>query len=380
LQEFIKKVNVTENCKKILYILTKADLGGAQKYLIEITKYLPDNYKPYYLMASEGYFSNELVKLGISREQIFFVPMTNSITNLPLHFKSNAETIKIIKKIKPDLIHCNSMTGGVVGRICGFLTGTPVIFTAHGWTFAADYSKPLIIFYKILETLLGFLTKKIICVSEFDRQIGIKTMPFFKNKMITVHNGISDIQKEFIKKEFYGNDLKIIMISRFAYPKDPYTLISAVSELNKNGCRVKLDLFGYGEDTEKVKSFINDCGDENIAYKGELYEVAPVLKDYDVYALISKKEGLPLGIIEGMRSALPVLASNVGGNAECINGNGYLVKKEDVSDCKEQIKKILNSKNELKILGAKSRTLYECKFCAERMATETIAIYENVSK
>ena len=86
--------------KKILYILTKSDLGGVSKYLLEITKGLPENITPYYLMSSEGYFSNELKKLGITDEQIFFVPMTNSIVDLKTHIKSNLETLKIIKKIK----------------------------------------------------------------------------------------------------------------------------------------------------------------------------------------------------------------------------------------------------------------------------------------
>ena len=197
--------------QKILYILTKSDLGGVSKYLLEITKELPDNITPYYIMSSEGYFSEELIKLGISEEQIFFVPMTNSIVDLETHIKSNLETLKIIKQIKPDLIHCNSMTGGIVGRICGFLTKTPVIFTAHGWTFSGGYSKPKIIFYKVLETLLAFLTKKIICVSEYDRQIGIRTMPFFKNKMVTIHNGISDIPEE--NKKQYPSPLEGAVVS-----------------------------------------------------------------------------------------------------------------------------------------------------------------------
>ena len=136
--------------KKILYIVTKSDLGGVTKYLLEIVTHLPKDYEPFFIMSSAGYFSEELKNLGLEKN-IFFVPMTNSIINIPLHIKSNLQTIKIINKIKPDIIHCNSTTGGIVGRICGALTFKPVIFTAHGWAFTDGISKGKQIFYKILE-------------------------------------------------------------------------------------------------------------------------------------------------------------------------------------------------------------------------------------
>lgn len=364
--------------QKILYILTKSDLGGVSKYILEITKGLPKNITPYYIMSSSGYLSDELKKIGIKEEQIFFVSMTNSIIDLKTHIKSNIETIKIIKQIQPDLIHCNSMTGGIVGRVSGALTKIPVIFTAHGWTFSGGYSAPKIVFYKILETLLAFLTKKIICVSEYDRQIGIKTMPFFRNKMITIYNGISDIQEEYRKKEFSKDELKIVMIARFANPKDPYTLIFAVQELIE-GYNIKLDLYGYGEELDKVVNCINNQSNENIKYKGEISDVIPILKNYDIYALISKKEGLPIGVLEAMQCGLPLLLSDVGGMTELIEGNGLYVKSQDVMDCKKQIKALWDNRKNFDIMGQKSRKLYEENFIAKKMINTIIETYEGLN-
>lgn len=361
--------------RKILYILTKSDLGGVSKYLLEITKGLDKNITPYYIMSSEGYFSEELKKLGIKDEQIFFVPMTNSIFDIKTHIKSNLETLKIIQKIKPDLIHCNSTTGGIIGRISGFITRTPVIFTAHGWAFTDGISKGKQIFYKVLETLLAVITKKIICVSEYDRQLALKVMPFFKGKLVTIHNGISDISEEFKKKNFSNNKLKIVMISRFCPQKDPYTLIKAVDQLNKEGLNIELDLFGYGEELDKVLSIIKGANCSNIQYKGEISDVTPILKNYDVYALISNWEGLPIGIIEAMRAGLPILVSDVGGNSECVNGNGYLVKRQDINDCKEKIKRLISPENDLKTLGQKSRKLYEEDFKTGNMLENIMKVY-----
>ena len=361
--------------KKVLYIVTNSALGGISKYLIEIVKYLPKDIAPYFVMSSQGYLSEELQKLGVGKEQIHFVPMTNSIFDIKTHISSNIDILKIVMKLKPDIIHCNATTGAIVGAVCGSLTRIPTIYTVHGWPFTDGISKGKQKFYKVLEFLICSVFKKIICVSEYDRQIGIKTLPMYKNKMITIHNGISNISEEFKKKEFSKDELKIVMISRFCPQKDPYTLILAVHELIKEGYNIKLDLYGYGQELDKVLNCIKLKNTENIQYKGEISDVTPILKNYDVYALISNWEGLPIGIIEAMRAGLPVLVSNVGGNSECIKDNGYLVKRQDIMDCRKQIKAIWDNKENLSILGQNSRKLFEEEFIAQEMVRLTMEEY-----
>lgn len=365
--------------KNILYILTKSDLGGVSKYLLEIVKNLPKDIKPYFIMSSTGYFSEELEKIGY-KDNIYYVPMTNSITNILLHIKSNLQTLGIIKKIKPDLIHCNSTTGGIIGRICGFLTKTPVIFTAHGWAYTDGISKSKQRFYKCLESILGLLTKKIICVSEYDKQIASEVMPFFKKKLITIHNGISDIDEIYKKKDFSTQELKIVMISRFCPQKDPYTLINAVNELNKEGLNIKLDLYGYGEELQQVLNLIQSCACSNIQYKGEISDVTPILKDYDIYSLITNWEGLPIGIIEALRANLPVIVSNVGGCSELVidGKNGFLVNRKDKIQLKEKIKFLYTNKEILPILGVNSRILYEVNYRVNLMTQTNISIYKEM--
>ena len=197
-------------------------------------------------------------------------------------------------------------------------------------------------------------------------------MPFFKNKLITIHNGISDIPDEFKKKEFSKDKLKIVMISRFCPQKDPYTLINAVNQLNKEGLNIELDLYGYGQELQQVLDLIPSCNCPNIQYKGEIFDVTPILKDYDVYSLITNWEGLPIGIIEAMRAGLPILVSNVGGCSELVKDNGYFVEKRNVEDLKTKLKSLYENINSLPQLGQNSRKLYEKEFTAEKMVKETV--------
>ncbi len=361
--------------KKVLYIVTNSDLGGISKYLLEIIKLLPEDLEPYFIMATPGYLSDELKKIGINNDNMFFVPMTNSIFDIKTHIEANKKALEIIKQIKPDLIHCNATTAAIVGAICGSITKIPTVYTVHGWPFTSGLALWKQIFYRILEFFMCAVYKKIICVSEYDRQIGVKALPMYKNKMVTVHNGISDIPDEYKKQEFIEDELKIVMISRFCPQKDPYTLISAVNEVNKEGLNVKLDLFGYGPELDKVKEFIESKNDKNICYMGEISDVTPILKNYDVYALISIYEGLPIGIIEGMRAGLPVLVSDVGGNSECIKDNGYLVYRQDIDDCIEKIRLLWDNRNNIFELGQNSRKFFEEEFNINQMSGKTNKLY-----
>ena len=376
------------NKVKILYITTNSDLGGISKYLMEVLRYLPNNIEPYFLMATPGYFSEKLLKSGVSEKQIFFVPMTNNIFDLLLHIKSNFNALNIVNRLKPDIIHCNATTGAIVGAFCGAVTKTPTIYTVHGWPFTDGIKKWKQIFYKILEFIICSVYKKIICVAEYDRQIGIKTFPFYKNKMVTIHNRISDVDKKYLKTNFSEDKLKIFMVSRCCPQKDPYTLISAVNECNKEGMDVQLDFFGYGKDLDKVLKLIEECNCENIRFCGDVtnnesdkngldkFDVTPILPNYDIYALISNWEGLPTGIEEGMRAGLPIIVSDVGGNSECIKDNGYLIPRGDITTLKEKISYLYNHKELLSILGKNSRKYYEEEFMAEKMVQDILKEYK----
>lgn len=365
--------------EKVLYIVTNSDLGGISKYLLEITRYLPEYIEPFYIMSTPGYFSEELEKLGISKEKIFFVPMTNNIFDIVQHIRSNVKALKIVKNIKPDLIHCNATTASIVSAICGLATKTPVLYSVHGWPFTDGISKPKQIFYKILDSIICILFKKITTETNYDKKQGLKVMPWLKNKIIAVPNGISDIKEEYMKTGFSTEDLKIAMIARFCPQKDPYTLIQAVGELNNEGYNVKLDLYGYGQEEEQVLEEIKKFGTDNIKHCGSISDDLPIFKNYDIYSLISNWEGLPISIIEAMAVGLPVLISDICGNSELIENNGYLIPRKNVNILKEKIKYLYNNRSLLRDFGQNSRRLYEKEFEASVMVARILDLYKEVA-
>ena len=364
--------------KKVLFVSPNSSIGGVSKYILEIIKNLPENILPFFVVSDSGYYTEELAKLGY-KDNIFYIPITNKVHKINTLWQSIYRFLEIIKKIKPNLIYCNTLPASVPARISGLLKNIPVIYVPHGWAFIPGGRKLFNIFlYGLIESILSIITNKIICVSEYERQLALKIMPFSKNKLITIHNGISDIDSTFSKKSFSNNELKMVMISRFCPQKDPYTLIKAVALLCKEGLNIKLDLYGYGEELEKVINLIKECNTQNIQYKGEIADVTPILNNYDIYALISNWEGLPIGIIEAMRAGLPILVSDVGGNKECIRENGYLVKRQNINECCNQIRNFAKNIENLHILGENSNKFYKEEFTAKKLIQKVSKLIEEI--
>lgn len=386
---------------KILYIVTNSDLGGISKLLLETIKYLLDYVEPYYIMSTPGYFSEELEKLGIKKEHIYFVPMTNNIFDIKQHISSIIGTLKIIKEIKPDLIHCHATTASMVSAVCTRITGIPVLYSVNGWPFTDGITKWKQVFYKIFDILICSSFKKINTESIYDKNQGITLMPWLKDRISAIPNGISDIPDEYKKgyiipshlREMEGvlseqsnlrnsserlNELKIVMVSRFCPQKDPYTLIQAVGELNEEGYNVKLDLYGYGAELEQVLTEIKKYNTKNIKYCGLITDAIPILKNYDIYSLISNWEGQPVAIIEALAVGLPVIISNICGNSELIQNNGYLIPRKDLQTLKNKIKFYFNNREKLVEEGLNSRKLYEHEFEASVMSKRFFKLYEDI--
>ena len=90
--------------------------------------------------------------------------------------------------------------------------------------------------------------------------------------------------------------------------------------------RLKIDCYGYGDYTKfqhiKIKKKIN-----NISFKKFDLNLKKKIKNYDLLLHLSKREGLPVSVMESLAEGLPVVCSNIRGNNDLIKDgyNGFLV-------------------------------------------------------
>ncbi len=180
--------------KKILFIITKSEMGGAQRFLYEFITHLnPQNYQ--FLVAASG--NGQLIEK--LREKGIEVASIKNFSNAPglKNFLAFFETFNLIRKFKPDILYLLSSEAGFIGAIAGKLyrllfwrKNPKIIYRIGGWAFKEPRNIFIKKIYLWAEKLSAPFKDIIITNSEFDKHLAIKNKIAKPDKIITIYNGV----------------------------------------------------------------------------------------------------------------------------------------------------------------------------------------------
>lgn len=224
------------------------------------------------------------------------------------------QTIRLIMWIKPDAVHAHTSKAGLVARMAGAITRIPVIYTVHMWSFTEGFSRWRKSICLPLERMCAPLSAKIITVSEANRQMALRCCIAPENRLTTVWNGVPDTCWR--SEPASGSPVRIVMVARFAAPKDQKLLVQALAEIEAD---FELELVGTGPELANVRELVHVLGlQQRTKFLMDRDDIAEILSLAHIFVLASHWEGLPLSILEAMRAGLPIIASNVGGVSEAV--------------------------------------------------------------
>ena len=365
---------------RILYVITKSEIGGAQTHLMEVVRYMHyAGHDVLVVTGTAGWLTNELATIGV--DYVILPDLIREI-NPAKDIKTITSICHILEDKQPDIIHCHSSKAGIVGRIAGAIKNIPAVFTAHGWAFTSGVSPVKRIIYTAIEHMMLGITSKVICVSEFDRQLAKRWFLHNYNRIVTIHNGIVD--KKFISSTVreYTLPLKLVSVARFSHQKNNMELIRVVEQVNKlYSDSLQLNMVGDGSLLSEAQAYVTSHKLENdVHFLGSRTDVDDILNQNDIFCLISNYEGLPISIIEAMRAEMPIIASNVGGVNELVQDevNGFLIPRGNISELVDKLKYILHHKELIKSMGEASRKIYEEEYTADRMNKKILSVYNEV--
>jgi glycosyltransferase involved in cell wall biosynthesis len=292
----------------------------------------------------------------------YFSPLLNKISIYYIF-----QLYKFIKNNNIDLIVCNSANAGFYGRICALIANIKSIYVSHGWSSTYNGGKFSFIFNKI-ENILSLITTSILCISRNDEKIAINHLGIKKNKIKVISNSIfaiNNINYRYAKE----SNISIVTVCRLKYPKRVDLLIDAISKFNN----VHLTIVGDGPNKNLLQKKINKIESNNITLLGSINGFDD-FSNYDIFALISESEGLPISAIEAMSSGLALVLSNVGGCSELIRNNGIIVQ----NTVDEIIFGIQDCINKLDFYKSNSFTLYNEKFNLNLNKSIYLDYYNNI--
>lgn len=162
-------------------------IGGLDIYIRNSITFANGNIE-YVIMHGEGDKSLPIYSNG--KEVKEYLTALQRDLNIAKDLKALWQAIRIICKEKPNVIHCHSAKGGIIGRIAGFLTGTPTLYTPHGFSFLCSPSKKKQWVYKTLERMARLNSYMLAC-GESEQRLGINEIGYSENKALCWHNCVS---------------------------------------------------------------------------------------------------------------------------------------------------------------------------------------------
>lgn len=361
---------------KIAFCITRMDqYGGAQMHLRDLCLWLHgQGHEIVVLSGWPGRVSDILETQGITFIEI---PDLQRAIHPQRDYRAFGQIRDALQMVKPDIVACHMFKAGLLGRMAAKACGIPVVYTAHGWSFAEGVSPIQRIVFWGLEKFASCFGNHIITVCQSDRNLAIKAHLAHPRKITAVHNGVP-VVPPVLRGVNSTAPLNLLMVARIDAQKDHQRLLRVLW-----GCLDMdwtLQLVGGGDDLE-LRHLVDKMGfADRVHFMGEREDISELMAKADVFVLASYWEGLPLSILEAMRAGLPVIASHVGGISEAVvhGQTGWLVPAGEDAPLLEALQMLFPDRIRLIDMGRQGRVRFEEKFTFLMMAQRTLAVYEMV--
>ena len=268
-------------------------------------------------------------KLDFKSNLTYKIDFPNKIIelfNLVKYVKIYFQIRHLVKKNPTALYYLHTPLASHFFRLLTFFKKLKIIYFVHGFRFTSRTNHIKGFIFKYIEKILSFNTSIFITINNED--FNYANLNLVKKSLCYQVKGVGlELSKNhFLKKILYKNRIKKILVIA-AYKKEKgYLDIIKVAELLKNK-NIQIECYGYG-DYNKFNSIKIKKKLSNILFKNFDYNLKNKIKKYDLLLHLSKREGLPVAVMQSLTNGLPVICYKIRGNNDLIkhNFNGYFVE------------------------------------------------------
>jgi glycosyltransferase involved in cell wall biosynthesis len=354
---------------KVFHVITKLDLGGAQKVtLMTLERLSRERYEVALVTSPEGLLVDWANRIPDLKR--FWIP---SIVRQVRPLKDLQALLRLwylFLRERPAIVHTHTAKAGILARWAAKLAGVPYIFhTSHGFGFNDLQRRSERNFYIALERLTAKITTKQFMVSYANAETAEKIGMTQRGEWVLTRDAIS--VEEFINSKpvrqklqqwgIPGNRVIIGMVACFKPQKAPEDFIEVALRVLQKTERAHFVMAGDGDLRPSVEERIRAYGiGERVTLLGWQREsdMPELYRNLDVVILTSLWEGLPCVFSEAMACGLPIVATNVDGAREAIidGDNGFLHEPHDVDGMAESVLKLVNDQALREKMGQRGRS------------------------
>jgi len=361
---------------RVLHIISSGGMYGAEAVILNISHSLNSGSDRSLL----GLFSNSsnpnhqlherAVKEGIESH---LIPCKGQIDRTAI-----ASIRELAVQTHADIVHAHGYKADIYVYFALRRSRIPFVSTCHTW-----YDNDLLAsLYGVADRFVLQNYARVVAVSDEVKQRLLKA-GVRAEKVDLVRNGIDlrpfDNAVPSLRKELPSGYTQIVgLVGRLAWEKGVDIFLRAADRVLREFPSARFVVVGEGPDKDKLEQLVDELKIRgSVSMLGRRDDMPSVYASLDVMVSSSRQEGLPMAVLEGMASRLPLVASAVGEvPAVVLDGRtGVLVPPEDVDSLAAGIVGLLRDPAMRKHLGAAARQRVEEEYSAARMTADYLSVY-----
>ncbi len=359
--------------------------GGTEKHLVQLIAGLPADRFRCTVVAFDMGVNPLLDELRTRQVPVIHLPVGREY--VPNAAVQAWRLSRLIRCKRFDIVQTFHQKADTFGALIAWLSGTRRLVSSKRDT--GDLRKPLHIF---LNRRLKSLFQAFIVVAEAVRVAVVARDGLPDSRVTTIYNGVDlrqfsvpSAQQRLEARTRFGfgpEDFVVGMVAGFRPEKNHDMFFAGLSQARSKIPALKVLAVGGGELLSQYQAQISHSElAPLVVFTGELTDVLPCLWSMDVACLTpGSNEGFSNALIEQMAAGLPLIVTDVGGNAEAvIHGvNGYVVPVGDASALAAALITMSESRERQRAMGHASRQRAEQRFSLDRMCAEHARLYESL--
>ncbi len=367
----------------IVHVLHRFAVGGLENGVVNLINNLSEDKYRHAIVAMDG-FCPEFVKRLNKNVPIYSVDKRPG-KDVLVYWR----LWKLLRKINPDIVHTRNLSA-LEAQLPAFFAGIPArVHSEHGWDVRdpnGDVKK-----YQRIRRIFGVLVHIEIPLSRQIESYLVGRVGISPKKIVRICNGVdltrfSGLKGSEPKGALFSTDQFVFgCVGRLEEIKGHKFLAQAFCTLIEKNPEmrevVRLCFVGDGSKRGELESILQQGRVLELCYfSGNSSDVPAMLKQFDCFVLPSLAEGISNTILEAMASSLPVIATNVGGNADLIEDGktGTLVKKADSEALSAAMVRYIRSQDLARAHGEAGFRRVAANFSLDAMVSQYAEVYDKL--
>ena len=365
---------------KVLHLISSGGMYGAEAVILNLSRIL-----------NEAGHSSEVASFSNSANpnlQLHERALQEGLQShlIPCSGQVDRAALKAVRELVArsgaDVVHAHGFKADVYAYLALRRTNTPLVSTCHTW-YDTDW---LVTLYGRIDRVVLRRFARVVAVSD-DVRRQLLAAGVREERIRMVRNGIDlrpfENVAPALRVEMAAGDTPIVgLIGRLAQSKGVDLYLEAAARVLSSGAKALFIVVGEGPDHATLERKIDElklCGQATML--GRRDDMPAVYASLNIMVSASRQEGLPMAILEGMASGLPLVATAVGEVPTVVEDGrtGLLVPSEDVDALAAAIGQLLHDPAERARMGTAARQRIREEYSANRMAEDYLRVYNEAT-